>query len=81
MKIFVARMSYDTTEDKLRAAFEDFGVVDSCKIIYDREENRSKGFGFIEMPDECEAYKAIVELNDIELDERKIVVKKAEDRK
>ncbi len=81
MKIFVARMSYDTTEDKLRSAFEDFGVVDSCKIIYDREENRSKGFGFIEMPDECEAYKAIVELNDKELDERKIVVKKAEDRR
>ncbi|NNF33900.1 MAG: RNA-binding protein, partial [Saprospiraceae bacterium] len=49
--------------------------------IYDREENRSKGFGFIEMPDECEAYKAIVELNDVELDERKIVVKKAEDRR
>ena len=80
MKIFVARMSYDTTEDKLRSTFEDYGVVDSVKIIFDREENRSKGFGFIEMPDECESYKAIVELNDTELDGRKIVVKKAEQR-
>ncbi len=81
MNIFVAKLSYDTDEETLRQAFEGYGEVDSVKIIIDRETGRSKGFGFVEMPDETEAYNAINDLNDNELDGRRIVVKKAEERK
>ena len=77
MNIFVAKLNYATSEDVLRQAFEEFGTVDSVKIIMDRETNRSKGFGFIEMPDDNEAREAISGLNDSELDGRTIVVKKA----
>ena len=77
MNIFVAKLNYATSEDALRQAFEEFGTVDSAKVIMDRETNRSKGFGFVEMPDDSEAQEAISSLNDSELDGRTIVVKKA----
>ncbi|MEM6735460.1 MAG: RNA-binding protein [Bacteroidota bacterium] len=77
MNIFVAKLNYATSEDALRQAFEEFGTVDSAKVIIDRETNRSKGFGFVEMPDDNEAREAISSLNDSELDGRTIVVKKA----
>ncbi len=80
MNIFVAKLSYQTEEDELRSAFENYGSVDSVKIIWDREQNRSKGFGFVEMSDDNEALEAINALNDSELDGRTIVVKKAEPR-
>ncbi len=80
MNIFVAKLSYDTQEDTLRAAFEEFGEVSSAKIIMDKYEGRSKGFGFVEMPNDDEAMEAINELNDSELDGRYIVVKKARPR-
>ncbi|RME40595.1 MAG: RNA-binding protein [Deltaproteobacteria bacterium] len=80
MNIFVAKLSYDTQEDTLRAAFEEFGEVSSAKIIMDKFEGRSKGFGFVEMPNDDEAMEAINELNDSELDGRYIVVKKARPR-
>ncbi len=81
MNIFVAKLSYGTSEDQLRSAFEEFGEVESAKIIFDREENRSKGFGFVEMPNDGEALVAIEELNDSDLDGRTIVVKKAQPRR
>ena len=77
MNIFVAKLNYATSEDALRQAFEEFGTVDSAKVIMDRETNRSKGYGFVEMPDDNEANEAISSLNDSELDGRTIVVKKA----
>jgi len=77
VKIFVARLSYDTTEEGLRAAFDAFGDVDSVKIIMDRETERSKGYGFVEMPNDEEAVKAIASLNDTELDGRSIEVKQS----
>ena len=77
MNIFVAKLNYATSEDALRQAFEEFGTVDSAKVIMDRETSRSKGFGFVEMPDDNEAREAISGLNDSELDGRTIVVKKA----
>lgn len=77
MNIFVARLSYQTEEQKLRELFEGFGEVSSAKIIFDRIEGRSKGFGFVEMPNDDEAQAAIDQLNDSELDGRNIVVKKA----
>ena len=80
MNIFVAKLSFDTHEDDLRAAFEEFGEVDSAKIIMDKFTGRSKGFGFVEMPDDDAARDAISQLNDTDLDGRTIVVKKAEPR-
>lgn len=80
MNIFVAKLSFDTQESDLQGAFEEFGAVDTVKIIMDKFTGRSKGFGFIEMPDEEEALNAINSLNDSELDGRNIVVKKAEPR-
>lgn len=77
MNIFVARLNYGTSEDALRKLFEDHGTVDSVKIIMDRDTGRSKGFGFVEMPDESEGSAAIDSLNETEFDGRTIVVKKA----
>ena len=80
MNIFVAKLNFDTRESDLREAFEAFGEVDSAKIIMDKMSGRSKGFGFVEMPNDEEALAAIEDLNDQELDGRTIVVKKAEPR-
>jgi len=80
MNIFVAKLNFDTQEDDLRHAFEEFGAVDSVKIIMDKFTGRSKGFGFVEMANDEEGQAAINDLNDQELDGRTIVVKKAEPR-
>lgn len=80
MNIFAAKLSYDTQSDDLQQAFEAFGEVSSANVITDKLTGRSKGFGFVEMPNDDEARKAISELNDSELDGRTIVVKKAEPR-
>ena len=80
MNIFVAKLNFDTREDDLRDAFEEFGEVDSVKIIMDKFTGRSKGYGFVEMPNDDEALAAIEALNDTELDGRTIVVKKAKPR-
>ncbi len=80
MNIFVAKLSFDTTESDLQYAFEEFGDVDSVKIIMDKFTGRSKGYGFVEMPDDEQGRNAIDGLNDTELDGRTIVVKKAEPR-
>lgn len=77
MNIFVARLSYQTTEEQLEQLFQKFGEVESAKIIFDKYEGRSKGFGFVEMPNEDEALEAINSLNETEFDGRQIVVKKA----
>ena len=80
MNIFVAKLNFDTQEHDLRAAFEEFGQVDSVKIIMDKFTGRSKGYGFVEMASDDEGYAAINELNESSLDGRTIVVKKAEPR-
>ena len=80
MNIFVAKLSYNTTEETIQQAFQQFGEVSSVKIIIDREQNRSKGFGFVEMPNEAEAKQAIAALNETELDGRSIVVNEAKPR-
>ena len=77
MNIFVARLSYGTTADELRSLFEPFGTLDSVKIIMDRDTGRSKGYGFVEMPNEDEGNAAIAKLNGTDLDGREIVVKEA----
>jgi RNA recognition motif-containing protein len=80
MNIFVAKLSFDTQDDDLREAFEQYGIVDSAKIIMDQSTGRSKGFGFVEMPNDDEALNAIEGLDSSDLDGRTIVAKKAEDR-
>ena len=80
MNIFVAKLDYNTDSETLRAAFEQFGAVDSVKIIFDRDTGRSKGYGFVEMADDGEGNAAIDALNDSEIDGRTIVVKVAQAR-
>ncbi len=81
MNIFITRLNYNTDENTVRNAFENYGAVDSVKIIKDRDTNRSKGFAFVEMPDDNEAREAIKALNDTELEDRTIVVKESEPRR
>ena len=80
MNIFAAKLSFDTQSDDLREAFEAYGEVSSANVITDKFTGRSKGFGFVEMPNDEEGQNAINELNDSELQGRTIVVKKAEPR-
>lgn len=80
MNIFVARLNFDTTSEDLGDAFAQFGEVDSAKVIMDRYTGRSRGFGFVEMPHEEEAFQAIEALNGSGLQGNDIVVKKAEPR-
>lgn len=77
MNIFVAKLNFKTRKEDLEAAFARFGQVTSCKIVRDKETGRSKGYGFVEMPNDDEGNAAIAELNEKELDGRAIVVKPA----
>ena len=74
MNIFVARLNYDTRESDLQYAFEEFGAVDSAKIIMDRDTGRSKGFGFVEMGSDGEAQAAIDGLHGQNLGGRDLTV-------
>lgn len=74
MNIYVGNLSYKLIDDDLKTAFEAYGAVESARIILDRETGRSKGFGFVEMPDDGEAQSAIEGLNGSELEGRTIVV-------
>ena len=80
MKIYAGNLSYDMTEDDIRTAFEPFGTVNEVTIIMDRFSGRSKGFGFVEMPNQAEAEKAIAALNGKELRGRSITVNQARPR-
>ncbi len=81
MNIYVGNLSYQMTENELRDAFAQFGEVKSAKIIVDRNMNdRSKGFGFIEMDNDEEAKKAIEELNGKEVAGRELRVNEARPR-
>lgn len=80
MNIFVAKLNSQTQSEDMQAAFEAYGAVDSAKVILDQFSGRSKGFGFVEMPNDEEAKNAINALNDSDLDGNTIVVKQAEPR-
>ncbi len=73
-------MSFDTSEDDLRKAFEAHGQVDSVNIITDRDTGRPKGFGFVEMSNETEARAAMDSLNDSDLQGRTLKVNEARPR-
>lgn len=80
MKIFVAGLPYDLDDAELEEIFEKFGKIDSARVVMDRDTGKSKGFGFVEMPNEVEAKDAIESLNDISLGKKPLIVKQAEDK-
>ncbi|HUW69244.1 MAG TPA: RNA-binding protein [bacterium] len=79
-KLYVGNLSYGTSEDGLRAAFGQYGEVQSVNIVIDRDSGRSKGFGFVEMSDDNAAMAAITGMNGRELDGRSLRVNEANER-
>ena len=77
MNIFVGNLSKDVTDEDLQNLFSEYGNVKSVKVIRDLFSGESKGFGFIEMPGQAEAQKAMTELNTVDLKGKKIVVNEA----
>jgi RNA recognition motif-containing protein len=80
MNIYVTNLAYTTTEEELSQLFEPYGNVESVRIITDRETGRSRGFGFVEMPDATEARAAIAGLNGTALGGRALTVDEARPR-
>jgi RNA recognition motif-containing protein len=80
MNIYVSSLSFNNVDNDLRELFSGYGEVSSAKVIMDRETNRSKGFGFVEMPDDNAGRKAIAELNGTQFNGRAIGVTEARQR-
>ena len=80
MKLFVAGLPYDLDDAELEEIFEKFGTIKSAKVAIDKETGKSRGFAFVEMPDDAEAQEAIDGLNDVSLGKKPLVVKQAEER-
>jgi len=78
--IYVGNLSFKATEDDLRDAFSEYGTVNKVNIIIDRETNRSRGLGFVEMPDAQEARQAIEGLNNQTIAGREITCNEARER-
>lgn len=76
-KLFVGGLAYSVTDEQLRELFADAGTVVSAQVIIDRQLNRSKGFGFVEMSSDAQSQAAIQQLNGKELDGRAITVSEA----
>jgi RNA recognition motif-containing protein len=77
MNIYVGNLSYSLSESELRDAFADFGEVSSVKVLMDRETGRSRGFGFVEMPNQSEGEAAVAQLNGKEVGGRALRVNEA----
>ena len=80
MNIFVGNLAFSATDHDLRQLFEQYGVVDTINVITDRDTGRSKGFGFVEMPESQAAKAAIQGLNGKELEGRALTVNEAKPR-
>ncbi len=80
MNIYVGNLSYKTTEEDLKKAFEAYGQVDAVRIITDKMSGRSKGFGFVEMPDSTAANTAIQSMNGKEFGGRQLKVNESQPR-
>jgi RNA recognition motif-containing protein len=80
MNIYVANISFKTVDDELRDLFEQYGEVSSARIISDKFTGKSRGFGFVEMPDSAAAEKAIEEMNGYEFMTKVLVVNEARER-
>jgi RNA recognition motif-containing protein len=80
MNIYIGNLNYKVRENDLKEVMEEYGIVDSLKIVKDRDTGKSKGFAFVEMPNDSDAQRAIEELNGAEYDGRTMVVKEARPR-
>ena len=80
VNIYVGNLSYDASDEDLLAAFEGFGQVSSARVIRDKETGRSRGFGFVEMPNADEARKAIEGVNNKDIAGRPVRVNEARPR-
>ena len=80
MNIYISNLSFKVEDSDLKQLFEEYGEVSSAKVITDRYTGRSRGFGFVEMPDTEAAQKAISELNQAEYDGKTITVNEARAR-
>ena len=80
MNIYISGLSYGINEADLNDLFAEYGEISSSKVIMDRETGRSRGFGFIEMPNDADGQKAIDELNGVEYDSKVISVSVARPR-
>jgi RNA recognition motif-containing protein len=81
MNIYVGNLDFKVNEDDLQGIFEEYGTVNSTKIIVDKYSHRSKGFGFVTMDNNDEATQAIKELNGASLENRQMVVNEAKPKK
>ena len=77
MNMYIGNLSYNVKESDLRQVMEEYGTVESVKLVVDRDTRRSKGFAFVDMPETSEALNAIKELNGAEYVGRQMVVKEA----
>ncbi|MDL2251825.1 RNA-binding protein [Odoribacter sp. OttesenSCG-928-J03] len=80
MNIYISNLSYGVSDADLRELFAEYGEISSAKVIMDRETGRSRGFGFVEMPNDEQAQKAIDELNQAQYDGKVINVNVAKPR-
>ena len=80
MNIYVGNLNFRTTETGLRDHFAEYGEVASARVITDRETNRSRGFGFVEMPNDDEARAAIAALDGVEFEGRALRINEARPR-
>jgi RNA recognition motif-containing protein len=80
MNLFVAKLNSESTSEDLQRLFAHYGQVSSVRVILDKETGHSKGYGFVEMPNDHEAKEALKELNETEFQESIIVVKESQPR-
>ncbi len=81
MKLLIRNLDRSISEKELKVMFEEFGAVQSCNLVIDKETKESKGFGFVEMPKIGDAKAAIINLNNKTIGGEKLRVKKTEDKK
>lgn len=81
MKLFVGGLSWDTTDESLKEAFERFGAVSEAKVILDRDTGRSRGFGFVTFDSDADGETANQEMDGATIDGRSVRVNEAQDRR
>ncbi len=80
MTIYIGNLNYRASEQEIAVLFENYGTVNSVKLVIDRETGKARGFGFVDMPDNAEAQKAIKNLNETEFLGRSLTVNEAKPR-